>query len=300
MWRHCSYTISKTHSAFQRGNIHAHSIQQKTYFDREEVITLKLRCITKSFAPSIGHPRKLHLCWPFWIRWVLRKLNVWNTLRACHLKNVSAYCTDNFFALCTDKGTDISNMYQWVSFLKCFNTDKSKVDTVFIERSSLLKHSLDASLNADAIGTCLTKKFQEVAMEIRNLKVFVWDGASVMKGTKGVVTAKLRKDFVSLMRNIHCICHDLKIYWRIVLKCKDFDTMSNKQQTKILKRVKKKGCRNCWLSLHAGFDVVFDKYEVIVKTIQEIQSDSSSGSLATGFLKNIKGRDFLATLYLLK
>ena len=134
--------------------------------------------------------------------------------------------------------------------------------------------------------------------------------------------AKLRKDFASTI-NIHCICHwialgcadigdnhkfiniclkkleilqklikQLKIYIRITLKCKEFDTMSNKQQKKIVKRVKK-ACRTCWLSLHAGVDTVFNKYEGIVKTLQEIQSDCSSRSLANVLLKKIKVRDFI-------
>ena len=84
----------------------------------------------------------------------------------------------------------------------------------------------------------------------------------------------------------------LKIYIRITLKCKEFDTMSNKQRKKIVKRVKK-ACRTCWLSLHAGVDTVFNKYEGIVKTLQEIQSDCSSRSLANVLLKKMKVRDFI-------
>ena len=74
--------------------------------------------------------------------------------------------------------------------------------------------------------------------------------------------------------------------------------MSNKRQKKMVKRVKK-ACRICWLSLHVGVDAVFDEYEGIVQTLQEIQSDCSIGSLATELLKKIRGHDFLGTLDLL-
>ena len=57
-----------------------------------------------------------------------------------------------------------------------------------------------------------------------------------------------------------------------------------------------------WLSLHAGVNTVFDKYEELVKALQKIQSDHSLGSLATVLLQKIKDHDheFLGTLYLLK
>ena len=62
----------------------------------------------------------------------------------------------------------------------------------------------------------------------------------------------------------------------------------------------KKACRTLWLSLYAGVNAVFDEYERLVKTLQKIQSDHSSESLATGLLEKIKDHEFLGTLYLLK
>ena len=200
----------------------------------------------------------------------------------------------DFYALLTDEVTDISNICQLESFVMFFDVDKGKADTAFLDCSDLLEHSIDASPNRDAIVTCLTKKMQEFAMEIGNLKAFVSDGASVMTGAEGGVAGKLRKDFASTMINIHCICHQLalacadtsadykfinsfeenlikrwkffknsskrlKIYVRIALKCKEFDTMPNKRQKNIIKRVKK-ACRTRWLSLHAGVDAVYDEY----------------------------------------
>ena len=121
----------------------------------------------------------------------------------------------NFYALLTDGVTDISNICQLVSFVKFFDVDKGKADTAFLDCSDLLEHSIDAFPNADAIVTCLTKKMQELAMEIGNWKAFVSDGASVMTGAEGGVAAKLRKHFASTMINIHCICH------RLALACAD-------------------------------------------------------------------------------
>ena len=71
------------------------------------------------------------------------------------------------------------------------------------------------SPNADAIVACITKKFEELNIEIRKLRAFVSDGASVMVGVKGGVAAKLREDFTQTMINIHCICH------RLALACGD-------------------------------------------------------------------------------
>ena len=62
----------------------------------------------------------------------------------------------------------------------------------------------------------------------------------------------------------------------------------------------KKVCRICWPSPHAGVDAVFNKYEVILQTLHEIQFDCPTGFLATTLLKKIKGSGFLGTLYLLK
>ena len=88
----------------------------------------------------------------------------------------------NFYALLTDEVTDISNICQLVSFVKFFDVDKGRTDTAFLDCSDLLQHSIDASPNADAIFTCFTKKMQELAMEIGNLRAFVSDGASLMTG----------------------------------------------------------------------------------------------------------------------
>ena len=95
------------------------------------------------------------------------------------------------YGFLTDEVTDISNICQLVSFVKFFDTEKGQTDTVFLDCSDLLSYSLDSSPNADAIVACITKKFEELNIEISKLRAFVSDGASVMVGVKGGVAAKL-------------------------------------------------------------------------------------------------------------
>ena len=240
------------------------------------------------------------------------------------------------YGLLTDEVTDISNLCQLVSFIKIFDSNKGKADTVFIDCSDVLECSADASADADAIVTCITERFEKLGIEIKRLKAFVSDGASVMIGKKGGVAAKLKNEFTSTMINIHCICHRLalacgdtgddykfinsfeetmielwsffknsskrlKIYIRIALNCKEFSSMSKKRQKKTVKTVKK-ACRTRWLSLDAGVDGVFDEYAGLVKTMEEIikTERGKSGAKATGLLKKIMKPDFIGTLYLLK
>ena len=144
---------------------------------------------------------------------------------------------------------------------------------MFIDCSDLLEYSPEASPDADAIVKCITERFDKLRIEIKKLKAFVSDGASVMVGNKGGVAAKLKKNFATTMINIHCICHRLalacgdtgdeykfinyfeetmiglwaffknsskrlKIYIRIALKCK-FTSMTKKRQKNAVKTVKK-------------------------------------------------------------
>ena len=240
------------------------------------------------------------------------------------------------YGLLTDEVTDISNLCQLVSFVKFFDVSKGKADTAFIDSSDVLEFSEDASPDADAIVSCITKRFVELGIEISRLKAFVSDGASVMVGEKGGVAAKLKKDFSSTMANIHCICHRLalacgdtgdeyhfvssfentmielwkffknstkrlKIYIRVALDYKDFNSLSKRRQKTTVKTVKK-ACRTRWLSLDAGVNGVFDEYVGIRKALEEMQKPlhGKSACLAKGILKKINGHEFIGTLYLLK
>ena len=70
---------------------------------------------------------------------------------------VSKIKKSNVYSLLIDEVTDISNVCQLVSFVKLYDVDKEKADTVFLDCSDLLEHSPDASPDADAIVTCITK-----------------------------------------------------------------------------------------------------------------------------------------------
>ena len=61
-----------------------------------------------------------------------------------------------------DEVTDISNICQLVSFIKFYDFDKGKADTVYIDCSDLLKYSPDSSPDANAIVSCMTEKFKEL------------------------------------------------------------------------------------------------------------------------------------------
>ena len=92
----------------------------------------------------------------------------------------------------------------------------------------------------------------------------------------------------------------LKICVKTTLKCKQFDSLSNKRKKNIVKKVKK-ACRTRWLSLHAGVDATYEEYEGLVRSLEKIRdTDKVSGSLAVGLLKKIRNYEFLGTLYLLK
>ena len=99
--------------------------------------------------------------------------------------------TSNVYGLLTDKVTVISNICQLVPSVKYYDYNKEKAETVFIDCSNLLEFSENSSPNADAKITCVTEKFQELKIEILNLKAFISDRASVMVGKKSGVATKL-------------------------------------------------------------------------------------------------------------
>ena len=69
---------------------------------------------------------------------------------------------------------------------------------MFLDCSDLLEHSPDASPDADAIVTCVTKKFKELSIEISKLKAFVSDGAAVMRAQKEELLLSLEMIFQAL------------------------------------------------------------------------------------------------------
>lgn len=238
------------------------------------------------------------------------------------------------YGLLTDEVTDIANVCQLVSFIKYFDLEKGQSETKFIDCSDLLNFSPTSSPDADAIVACIAASFEELTLNIKNLQAFASDGASVMVGEIGGVAAKLRKDFIPTMINIHCICHRLAlacgdtgddykfiqnieenilslwaffknsskrlhIYIKIALKSKQFDTLTPKRRKAIVKRMKK-ACRTRWLSLHAGVDAAWEEFPGLIAALKHLQSDRASGPKATGILSKINNYEFLGTLCLLK
>ena len=209
-----------------------------------------------------------------------------------------------FYGLLTDEVTDISNICQLLSFIKLFDFDKGKSDTIFLDCSDLLSYSPIASPNAEAIFDCISKKFEELKIEIQNLRAFVSDGASVMMGEKGGAAQKIR-ELSKTMINFHCICHSLalacndtgdeykfiqnvekylielwkffknsskrlRIYINVALKSRNFEGLVPKEQKKVVKRMKK-ACRTRWLSLHAGVDAAWEEFGGLVDALKELE-----------------------------
>ena len=240
----------------------------------------------------------------------------------------------NVYGFLTDEVTDIANICQLVSFVKYFDKDKGKSDTVFIDVSDLLSYSETSSPDAESIVKCVEKRFEELTMDITKLVAFVSDGASVMTGTSGGVAALLRKKFTPTMINVHCICHRLAlacgdtgddfkfvqnveenllllwsffknsskrlaIYMKIALKTKSFATMTKKRKKTIVKRMKK-ACRTRWLSLHAGVDAAWEEYGGLIDALKFLAEDRKTGSVAKGILNKVDDIEFLGSLCLFK
>ena len=78
------------------------------------------------------------------------------------------------YGFLTDEITDISNVCQLVSFVKCFDIDKGQAETLFFDCSVLLSYLASSSPDADAIVACISEKFEE--LNIEKMKAFVSDG----------------------------------------------------------------------------------------------------------------------------
>ena len=239
-----------------------------------------------------------------------------------------------YFGFLTDEVTDISNVCQLVSFVKYFDNDKGKADTVFLNVSDLLSFSETSSPDANAIVNCIEKRFEKLTMEIKKLVALLSDGASVMTGEKGGVAALLRKEFVPTMINVHCICHRLAlacgdtgddykfvqdveenllllwaffknsskrldIYIKLALKSKNYTSMTKKRRQKIVKKMKK-ACRTRWLSLHAGVDAAWEEYGGLIEALKVLADDSKTGSKAKGILTKVNNIEFLGSLCLFR
>ena len=115
---------------------------------------------------------------------VLRKMLLFIAKAIIHDIVVKIKNINNVYGLLADEVADISNIYQLVSLVKYYDYNKKKAETVFTDCSNLLEFSENSSPNADAKVSCVTEKFQELKIEISNLKAFISDRASVIVGKK--------------------------------------------------------------------------------------------------------------------
>ena len=103
-----------------------------------------------------------------------------------------------------------------VTFLKYYDEEKGEAATAFIDSTDLLNISETNAADAKTIHDCLLDIISRLGLELKNLKAFASDGASVMTGVNNGVAARLREHQVLRhMLNIHCICH------RLALACAD-------------------------------------------------------------------------------
>lgn len=240
------------------------------------------------------------------------------------------------FGLLVDEVTDISNVQQLVTFIKFFDNEKGRPSTVFTDVTDLLEESEDTSPNSKAIFNCLLNILKKLDLKLLHLKAFSSDGASVMTGCRDGVATKFRQlQECRTMINVHCICHRLalacadtgdelkfinvfelvltqlwkffkdspkrlKIYIKVAMQSKNFETMSKRKKKKIVHRVKK-ACRTRWLSLHASVNAVHEEYAGILNALRLMSEENSvMGNCASGLLKKIDSFSFLSTLYLMK
>ena len=169
---------------------------------------------------------------------------------------------------------------------------------------------------------------KECDLEVRNLKSFVSDGASVMTGEHNGVAARLKR-VNKVLLNFHCICHRLahacadtgdsikyilevenllKETWKFFENSPKCTSILMKVQTELkdvalTERTKKivgkkirKACRTRWLSLEQSVNSLFETSAALLHTFQELEKDV----LAVGLLKKIKMVKFLGTIYILK
>ena len=245
--------------------------------------------------------------------------------------------TSSAFSLLTDEVTDISNIQQLLTFLRYYGVEKGTTETCFANTSNLLAESATSAADSESIFLSLQDLIKnELSLDLKDLKAFCSDGASVMTGKNSGVAAKFRQlDDCNTMINVHCICHRLAlacgdtgnelkfisdfeltltqlwiffknspkrltIYIKTAMQLKNFEHLPQKEQNMVVKRVKKAVCTR-WLSLHASVDSVHAEYAGLLHTLRLLKDEKTAGGAsASGILKKLDDKRFLAALYMLK
>ena len=98
-----------------------------------------------------------------------------------------------FFGILTDEVTDITNIQNLMTFIKYFDNETGEARTSFIDSSDILHFSKTNSADSETIHDCLVDLISKLGLELKNLKAFSSDGASVMTGGNTRVAARLRQ-----------------------------------------------------------------------------------------------------------
>ena len=229
------------------------------------------------------------------------------------------------FGFLADEATDVAVLEQLIIFIKYVDPQEGVAKTEFLATKSLDSPS---GPNAEVITGQILEVLKECDLEVRNLKSFVSDGASVMTGVNNGVAARLRR-INKVMLNFHCICHRLalacadtgnsvkyisevegllKDTWKFFEYSPKRTNVFMKVQTelhnlsltdkakKIVTKKIRKACRTHWLSLEQSVNSVYETYIALLHTFQELKKDA----LALGLLKKMKAVKFVGTMYILK
>ena len=229
------------------------------------------------------------------------------------------------FGILADEAADVAVLQQLIIFLKYVNPDTGVAKTEFLATKCI---DDPRGANAEVITDHILDTLKECDLEVRNLKSFVSDGASVMTGEHNGVAARL-KSVNKVLLNFHCICHRLalacadtgdsikyivevesllKKTWKFFENSPKRTSIFMKVQTELkdvalTERAKKivgkkirKACRTRWLFLEQSVNSVFETYTALLHTFQELKKDA----LAVGLLKKMKTVKFLGTIYILK
>ncbi|XP_068720533.1 zinc finger protein 862-like [Montipora capricornis] len=229
------------------------------------------------------------------------------------------------FGILADEAADVAVLQQLIIFLKYVNPDTGVAKTEFLATKCI---DDPRGANAEVITDHILDTLKECDVEVRNLKSFVSDGASVMTGEHNGVAARLKR-VNKVFLNFHCICHRLalacadtgdsityivevesllKETWKFFQNSPKRTSIFMKVQTelkdvaltekakKIIGKKIRKACRTRWLSLEQSVNSVFETYAALLHTFQELKKDA----LAVGLLTKMKTVKFLGTIYILK
>ena len=217
------------------------------------------------------------------------------------------------YGILADEAADVAVLQQLIIFLKYVDPDTGVAKMEFLATKCI---NDPRGANAEVITDHILDMLKECDLEVRNLKSFVSDGASVMTGEHNGVAARLKR-VNKVLLNFHCICHRLalacadtgdsikyivevesllketwkffenspkrtSIFMKVQTELKD-DALTERAKKIVGKKIRK-ACRTRWLSLEQSVDSVFETYAALLHTFQELKKDA----LAVGLLKKMK------------